>query len=541
MIGAVRWIGAGRNRPCIRFLTGNPLAISTRNSQNNKTAVTDYSKEKRDEFEEVPSVPLDNLRMTTMIAYRALQCMAAGAIMTACLLSCSSSADDGPEQAESIPVEKSAAPPTENLKAVEEDIGAGLIEGEDYIGAEIYSQDSWLGDFEGMVERRYLRALVVPSKTSYFYDRGNPRGITYEGMKEFERFLNKRLKLGKRQLHVVFIPVGRDQLIPALLDGKGDIAAANLTMTPKRLERVDFSDPILTNVRELIITGPASPSLASLEDLSGKEVYVRKSSSYHESLVRLNQSFHDAGKAPVAIRPADENLEDEDLLEMVNAGLIAITVTDSHKATFWAKIFDEIYVHEDLATSDGGAIGWAFRKGSPKLEEMINTFVKDHRAGTAFGNTVLRRYLRNTKWVRNATSKQEMKKFQATLGLFQKYADKYDFDWLMVAAQAYQESRLNNNARSPVGAIGIMQVMPSTAEAPPISIKQVDILENNIHAGVKILRHYTDHYLTSWTFVPFFAAATALPDLGTLEEIFDDVGTGLGIGHRCSAEGHDLR
>ena len=433
-----------------------------------------------------------------MTWHRVFNRTAASAIMTTCLLSCSASIDDWPESMETIPIEKKAATPsTENQMVKEEEgIGAGLVEGEDYIGNERFSRDLWLGDFEGVVQRRYLRALVVPSKTAYFYDRGNPRGITYEGLKEFERFLNKRLKLGKLQLHVVFIPVGRDELIPGLLDGKGDIAVANLTMTPQRLERVDFSDPILTNVRELIITGPASPSLASLEDLSGKEVYVRKSSSYHESLLRLNQSFQDAGKDPVAIVPADENLEDEDLLEMVHAGLIAITVTDSHKATFWAKIFDNLQVHEDLAISDGGAIGWAFRKGSPKLEEMINDFVKDHRAGTAFGNIVLRRYLRNTKWVRNATSEPEMEKFRAMVGLFKKYAGKYDFDWLMVAAQAYQESRLNNNARSAVGAVGIMQVMPSTAEAPPISVKQVDVLENNIHAGVKILRHYTDHYFS---------------------------------------------
>ena len=83
---------------------------------------------------------------------------------------------------------------------------------------------------------------------------------------------------------------------------------------------------------------------------------------------------------------------------------------------------------------------------------------------------------------------------RSIVNLFQKYAKQYDFDWLMVAAQAYQESGLDPSAKSRVGAVGIMQVMPRVAESPPISIKQVQRLENNVHAGVKILRHYRDTY-----------------------------------------------
>ncbi len=351
-----------------------------------------------------------------------------------------------------------------------------------------------IGDLDEMVERRYIRLLVTHNKTLFFYDRGHPRGVAMEAGRAFEQFVNKKLKTGRLRVHVVFVPVTRDQLIPDLAAGLGDIAAANLTITPERQAVVDFSDAGAEQVSELVVTGPASPELASVEDLSGQQVHVRASSSYYEHLRSLSASLKVAGKAPIQIVPADERLEDEDILEMVNAGLVGITVIDSTKGQLWGQIFKDIQIRKDLAVNTGGKIAWAFRKDSPKLAALINEFMKEHRQGTSFGNTVLRRYYRNTKWVTNATSSKEMAKFEAAVELFQKYADQYNFDWLMVAAQAYQESKLNNNAKNPSGAVGIMQVLPRTAAGSPINIRDVQQLENNVHAGVKILRHYRDQY-----------------------------------------------
>lgn len=409
-----------------------------------------------------------------------------------CLLLCLAGCHSGPSQSKE---EKESASTTRpETPSSEEDVGTGEIEGEDFVPGLAVLRDNWTGDLDGMLDRRLVRVLVVPSRTMYFYDRGRPQGATFEAFREFERYLNETLKRGNLLLHVVFVPVARDQLIPALLQGKGDIAAANLTITPERGKQVDFSDPILSDVSEIVITGPGAPALAAVDGLAGKEVHVRKSSSYYESLQRLNGRFRAAGQPEVLVRPADEVLEDEDLLEMVNAGLIGITVTDSHKARFWKQVFEDIEIHPDVAISEGGAVGWALRKDSPKLKELVNGFVEGHKAGTAFGNTILNRYLKNTKWVKNAASEQEMQKFQAVVSLFQKYATQYEFDWLMVVAQAYQESGLDNNARSQVGAVGIMQVMPATAKGSPINIENPEDLESNIHAGVKVLRQYTDKY-----------------------------------------------
>ncbi|MGA8005905.1 MAG: lytic transglycosylase F [Burkholderiales bacterium] len=350
----------------------------------------------------------------------------------------------------------------------------------------------WTGDLDGMIERRMIRALVVYSKTFYFIDRGAPHGTSYDTLSAFEAFLNAKLKRRHLRVHVVFIPVSRDQLLPALLEGRGDIAAANLTITPARRMLVDFSDPFWTGISELLVTGPSSPPIRGIEDLSGRKILVRGSSSYFEHLAALNVRLEEEGKPRVQVELAPEHLEDEDLLEMVNAGLIPYVIVDSHKAKFWAKIFKHIRVHEDIAVNRGGEIAWAFRHRSPELKAAVDQFVKRARKGTLFGNTTFTKYLESTKWVRNSTSSEDMARFERTVALFKKYAKRYDFDWLMLAAQGYQESRLNQRRRSPSGAIGVMQVMPSTGKA--MDVGDIRKLEPNIHAGVKYMRRMLDRY-----------------------------------------------
>jgi membrane-bound lytic murein transglycosylase MltF len=353
---------------------------------------------------------------------------------------------------------------------------------------------AWKGDLDGMAKRDQIRVLVVYSKTLYFIDRGRQRGITYDALQAFERHLNQKLGRKTVKVRVVIVPVRRDQLITGLLSGRGDVAAANLTITPERQKQVDFSAPFLKDVSELIVTGPAAPPLRGLDDLGGKEIHVRPSSSYFESLVRLNAAFRQAGKPEIRVRPADENLEDEDLLEMVNAGLLPMAVVDSHKAQFWAQIFDDIRVRTDLAVNTGGEIAWAVRKDSPKLRRMIDGFVATSREGTLAGNMLLKKYLGSVKYVKNATSEAELRKFQQMVELFKRYAGQYRFDYLMISAQAYQESGLDQSVRSKAGAVGVMQVLPKTARDPVVGIPDVTKLDNNIHAGVKYLRFMTDRY-----------------------------------------------
>jgi membrane-bound lytic murein transglycosylase MltF len=353
-------------------------------------------------------------------------------------------------------------------------------------------QKPWTGDYDGMVKRRQLRVLVVNSKTFYFVDKGTQRGTAYDLFKALETDINKSLKTKHVQVHVTFVPVARDKLIPYLVEGRGDIAASNLTITAERQKSVDFTEPVYTGVRELVITGPRSPKLAGLEDLAGQEIFVRKSSSYYQSLLQLNEDLKKKGKSQAILKAAPEELEDEDLLEMLNAGLVKIVIVDSHKADFWKQIFNDIQVHPNLALRSQGEIGWAMRQNSPQLKAMLNEFIKTHRAGTAFGNELLRRYLKDVKYVKSATSEEELKKFRELVSYFKKYSSEYGLDPFLVVAQGYQESRLDPSARSQVGALGVMQVMPATGKQ--MNVGDVHQTESNIHAGTKYIRFMIDQY-----------------------------------------------
>lgn len=354
-------------------------------------------------------------------------------------------------------------------------------------------EEPWTGDLGGMIERGFLRALVVYSRTNFFLDGPTPRGLSYEGLKAFEGQLNRELG-GGRHVELLVVPVGRGEILSRLREGGGDLAAANLTITPAREERVDFSDPLLTDVSEVVVLGPAAPELGRLEDLAAERVHVRPSSSYWSSLERLNERLEGSGLEPVRLIAAPETLEDEDLLEMVNAGLVPMTVVDDHKAHLWERVFDHITVRDDLAVRSGGSIGWAFRESSPELQAAVNRFVATHREGTLSGNLAYRRYLESTQWVEDSLTPERLDRLRTQARLFQRYAERYDLDWLLVAAQAFQESRLDQDARSSAGAVGVMQLLPATAASPPIGISDIEDLEANIHAGVKYLRFLIDRY-----------------------------------------------
>ena len=352
----------------------------------------------------------------------------------------------------------------------------------------------WKGDLDQLMKRRAIRVLVTYNKTNYFFDGAHSRGVTVEVFEKYAKEINERYKKGHLKAHMIYIPVSRDQLIPYLVQGKGDIVAANMTITSKRAKQADFTDAVVSGVKELVVTSPKGPRLKNLEDLSGKQVLVRKSSSYYQSLKKLNAQFKNKKLAPVKIILASEDLETEDILELVNSNMFGITIADDYLANFWKKIFKGLRVHQDLQVRSGAKIAWMVRKGSKQLKASLNRFIKNHRQGTLFGNVVLKRYFEDTKFVRDAFTPEHMKRFNSTVDFFRKYAKRYSFDYLMITALAYQESKLDQNLRSQVGAVGVMQVLPSTAKGPAVNISQIHKLEANIHAGTKYLRHIYDTY-----------------------------------------------
>jgi membrane-bound lytic murein transglycosylase MltF len=350
----------------------------------------------------------------------------------------------------------------------------------------------WTGDLDGMQKRRTIRVLTGYSKTLYFIDKGTERGTAADQGRLLETELNKTLADGHLKVNVVFVPVSRDELLPALLAGRGDIVMANLTVTAERRKTVDFTDPWIIDVDEIVVTGPNGPAIASQYDLSGQEVFVRESSSYYESLLNLNRELALRGRKPVVIVPAPEELEDEDLLEMVGAGLVKVTIVDNHKAWFWKQVIPALKLYPGVTVRQDGDIAWAIRKDSPQLKAALNRFLAANGTGSLNGQAIFRRYLRNTQYVKSATAEADMKRFREVVSYFRKYGSQYNLDWMMMTAQGYQESRLNQAAKSHVGAIGVMQVMPETGKQ--LAVGDITRIEANIHAGVKYIRFMIDRY-----------------------------------------------
>ena len=351
-------------------------------------------------------------------------------------------------------------------------------------------------DLDGLLEKRYIRVLTTFNKTNFYLSGSKPYGFEYSLLKDYETFLNKKYK--RRNLKVVleFISVSRDQLIPALLNGYGDISAAGLTITPERLKQVAFTNPYLSDIDEVIVINNKKLMIERLEDLSGRKVFVRQSSSYYESLLSLNKKLTLKKLPPVNIVKLDENLETEDILELVNSGAINITVADSHIAEIWSHVFNNIHILEGLKVREKSRIAWMVRKDNPLLKKSLNQFIIKRRKGTLVGNIYFNRYYKDTKWIKDPVSDRERLKLEQCIKLVKKYSKQYGFDWMLIMAQAFQESGLDNNKKSRAGAVGIMQVKPATASDKKVGIKNIHLMENNIHAGIKYLAFLRDHYFS---------------------------------------------
>jgi membrane-bound lytic murein transglycosylase MltF len=363
-----------------------------------------------------------------------------------------------------------------------------------------FENERWSGDLDGMLERRMIRVLVPYSRSLYYNDKGRERGVTAELVRDFEMHLNKKYagQLGKRPVTVYIIPVTRDVLIPDVAKGLGDIAAGNLTETPARLKLVDFVAPRDRKpVRELVVTGPSSPAIASVDDLAGKRVHVRKSSSYYGSLAAVNARFKKARKAAIKLTLVPDALEDEDLMEMLNAGVLELIVVDDSKARAWAQALPKITV-TDVVVAEGGYSGWAIRKKSPKLAEALDDFYVNWAKKQGVIDYRIAKHSKRIKQITNNTASEPWNRFEQILQLFEKYGAKYNFEPLMLAAQGYQESGLKQDARSPTGAIGIMQIMPATGAE--LNVGDIGILEPNIHAGAKYMDQLMTRYFSEADF-----------------------------------------
>lgn len=355
--------------------------------------------------------------------------------------------------------------------------------------------ESKFGDFDKMVERRQIRVLIPYSKTSFFLDGDEVHGIAIDALRDFEKEINAKTKDKSKRIFLFVQPTPRGQLLDDLVAGKGDLVLGNLTITPEREKQVAFSDPLLTGVKELVVTPSGTSDFGRIEDLSAKKIMVRRSSSYFASLEAANATLQEKGLVPIEILEADPRLEDEDLLEMVQAELVPATVIDGHKYELWSKVYTDLKAHEAVPLRSEGRIAWAFRKDSPKFAEVVNRFVASSKKGTERGNILYSEYFKSDKWLKKANSAENKARINGLLSLFRKYGEKYDIDPFLIAAIAFQESRFDQKLIMSSGATGIMQMMPSTARDPNVAMPNITNLEVNVHAFAKYFRYMRATYV----------------------------------------------
>ncbi len=361
--------------------------------------------------------------------------------------------------------------------------------------AEQGTVNPFAGDLPEIRDRRILRVLVAPSRSNYFIHEGVVRGFEVDLFKEYEQHLNKGIKNPLNEVHVVFFPRLFSDLITSLANGEGDIAAAGITITAERKKQVAFTEPYLNEVRELFVTHNSIEGIDTIDDIAGHKLVVRAGTSYVTHLETLNESFRERGLPQISMVVAEPRVRTEDILELVNAGAVEITVADEHIARLWAEVLPNIRILDEVSLAQGGNIAWAVQHSSPELRKNLSKFVSGIKKGSLLGNIYFKRYYEDSYWVGNPLDKQARKNFNAVAEAVKRYAGQYGFDWLQIMALAFQESGLDQNKRSPGGAVGIMQILPSTAR-DTVGISHIENLENNIHAGISYLNHLREHYFS---------------------------------------------
>ncbi len=337
---------------------------------------------------------------------------------------------------------------------------------------------------EEIVKSGYLRVLTRNNDTSFFIYRGHRMGFDYEVGKKLAQALGIRVDM--------IITQSWTEMVPALLKGEGDVIAAEVTVTDERKRQVLFAEP-WGHTREVVVWKDGTRPLKAAEDLSGKEVHVRKSASYFATVLALNAKLKAAGRPQVVVKPVSEDWETDTILQAVARGEIAYTIADEILANVHTAYWDNLVVGPPI--SDERDLAWSVRPGDVKLKKAIDRVFHELRKKPDF-NLLKSKYFE----AQRSLKKERKDKFYAsetgTLSQYdpmvRKYAEQHQFDWRLVAAQIYQESHFDPTRKSWVGALGLFQIMPATARG--LGINDPTDPEQSIRGGLKYMQQLSDHY-----------------------------------------------
>jgi membrane-bound lytic murein transglycosylase MltF len=362
-------------------------------------------------------------------------------------------------------------------------------------------REVWFGDLDGILKRGQLRVLIPFSQTFFFQKNGQNLGLSTEIFKLYERFLNDQVMLDDKKMEIVFLPTPHERLLEELLEGKGDVIAADIPLHLVQEQQVKLISPATLEIQEILVTGPNAPHFKSIFNLSGQTITVREHSPYAASLQKLNNTLTSIGKKPVTIQFSAPFLRDEDLLEMTGLGLLPMTVIDNNIGEFWTNILYGVTLHQKIALRTAKELTWLIRKDNLLLEESIRSF-KENNYLPQDGHQSLTEYYRQQGGeITNNLKPAVLVRYKSLLPLFEKYGKKYHFPPQLLAAIAYQRSELDP-AFGKNGAVGVMGLDPSATlqEGLATELKKIRDTEYNIQTGARYLRFLADHYFSSSKF-----------------------------------------
>jgi len=337
---------------------------------------------------------------------------------------------------------------------------------------------------EEIVKSGYIRVLTRNNDTSFFIYRGHRMGFDYEMGKKLAQKLGIRVDM--------IITGSWNEMVPELLKGEGDVIAAEVTVTPARQKQVLFAEP-WGKTHEVAVWKDGTTPIKSVEDLAGKEVHVRKSSTYFETLTLLSEKFKAAGLKEVRIKLVPDEMETETVLQAVSRGEMLYTVADSLLAEIHAAAFPDLRIGPTL--SGDRDLAWSVRPTDVKLQKVIDELLHELKRKPDF-NIMKKKYFEAE---RTLSSERKDKFYASETGTLSpydpivlKYSQQHDFDWRLVAAQIYQESHFDPSRKSWVGAQGLFQIMPATARG--LGISDSTDPEQSIRGGLKYMQQLSDHY-----------------------------------------------
>ena len=353
----------------------------------------------------------------------------------------------------------------------------------------------WSGSYSEMLQRGEIRLAVPYDRTIYINDKGTPRGLSVEISKGLARWMNAKHanQLKGKPLSVKLVPTQSAELLNSLTTGRADIALGDIGL----YEPIPNSRAFIVNhasrvEQEVLVTGPSSLPLQKMTDLSGQTVYGSRNTNFKTTLSSLNKELTRAGKLPVNLISPLGDLDDEDLLEMLNSGLISYVIIGDWKFKLWQSIYKNIAVHEDLSVQDAGWVGWVVRSTNRDLNDDLLAFYQSsdyEKSRSAFRQEDYKEHLKGLK---DPIDKTAWARFESMRPLFERFGAEYKLNPLFIASLGFQETLLNQSAVSSVGAIGVMQLMPATGMS--LGVGDIHLLEPNIHAGADYMNQLISKY-----------------------------------------------